>query len=172
MPVSSPVLSQVVQIVMIVLAVLVYLGAAALQTRSNRRGMRVVGRVVTLVPFAFFTFAFTVTLIATFQGNTDGWSDLALAVITMFFMPAVFPTLYPLASVWIKPRLAWVVPAAFGILATFLIWFALGRDKGTDYVALFLVCLAALLVTSVLTWFACFFRNKRCRPVVVEEPAA
>jgi hypothetical protein len=172
MPVSSPTVAQIVQIVLIVLAVLVYLGAAALQTRSKRRGLRVLGRIVTLVPFAFFTFAFAVTLIATFQGNTDGWSDLALAVITVFFMPAVFPTLYPLASVWMKPRLAWIVPAAFGAIATGLIWFALGRNSNADYYALFAVCAGALLLTALLTWFACFFRNPRCRPVIVEEPAA
>ena len=172
MPVPNPLVAQIMQIVLIVLAVLVYFGAAALQTRSKRRGLRVLGRIVTLVPFTFLTFAFVVTLLATLQGNTDGWSDLALAAITIFFLPTIFPALYTLASVWTKPRLAWIVPAAFGVLVTGMLWVALGRNANADYFALFAVSLGALLLTAVLTWFACFFRNPRCRPVVVEEPAA
>jgi len=111
--------------ILVAIAVLIYFGAVAIQARSPRRGLRILGRVLTLVPFAFSVFAFVAGLIGAFRNVPGSWADLFLVVLLIPYFLLATPALYPLASVWLSPRVAWAVPAALLAVSAVLSLFAL-----------------------------------------------
>jgi hypothetical protein len=147
------------------LAGLAYFGAAALQTRSDRRGYRVLGRILTLAPFGLSVLFFAAGLVSAFQNQPGSWADLVLAVLMIPFFLLAIPTLYPLASLWLKPRLAWAVPAGLIVVSAALVFFAfraMGQTGTVGKPLALLAVLGILALEGVLTWFAAFFRNPRC----------
>lgn len=155
------------------IAVLLYYGAAALQVRANRRWLRVVGRVATLAPFAFAAVAIASALAQLLSKPGNGWEDLVLVVFLIPFFLMAFPALYPLAAVWLRPRTAWIVPAAVCAVAAAVSLLGLGafRRPGSGNPLALLAALGVVALSGVLTWFACFLGNPRCRPAPPNPPA-
>ena len=148
------------------IVLLLYYGAAALQTRANRRWLRVIGRVATLGPFGVFTIAFAAALAQLIAKPGDGWEDLVLVVFLIPFFLTVFPALYPLAAVRLRPRTAWIVPAAVCAVAAAASLAGLGafRGPGSGKPLAALAALGVVAATGMITWLACFLGNPRCRP--------
>ncbi len=157
------------------LIALALLGAVALQTRSNRRGLRILGRLLTLVPFGVSTLLFVAGLVSAFQNVPGSWADLVLVILMIPFFLLAFPALYPLASILLRPRVAWTVPAGVELVSAVVAYFAfrtVGQSGTRDPLAL-LAVLGILVLAALLTWTAAFFRNPRCaaRPDRTPSPS-
>ena len=150
---------------------LVLLGAGALYSRTRIKALRVIGLVVSLVGFAILTLFYVVGVGAAFNSAQDGWGGLILAIAMMLFLPSVFPALFPLAALWLKVRLAWIVPAGVGVASSVLAWLAL-RSQGVTSSSPYLVpvVLGGLALSALFTWLACFFRNPRFIPPADAPP--
>lgn len=145
------------------LPVLLALGGGALSVRARQKRIKIIGLVISMGVFVLMAFLFAVSLYAFVREQGSGFTDLVIVLVAIPLCLALPMALYPLLSLWIRPSLAWIVPAILNISIMVMTHIVTqGARPLTEQVFSGVLLQFGLTILSITaTWLACFWKRKK-----------
>ena len=141
--------------------VLAALAGSILYSRSHSKALRLIGLSLSILVFTALTILFITSSIAHLQQGGIGFGDIIIALAAIVYAAAAPILLLPLSAKKLPIRLAWLIPAGFGLLIALLTHILTQRGQTiTDQMFTGFLLLIGITVISIgLTWLCCLYRK-------------